>query len=340
MSTDLTQPRRPDRGAVGRRRAPADAAGRHGSPVLAGSGVAAWAGGFSPVAALLALAGQPGPAGRGQLRQRLLRRGARHRCRTGGTAAPGRLRSGRAPVGEAGRLRRASGSPRAAGLVLVVLTGSWWLLIVGAACVLAAWYYTGGKRPYGYRGLGEVFVFVFFGLVAVSGTVLVQVGAVPWPTWPVAVGIGSLACSILVANNLRDLRGDLAVGKRTLATRLGDRGTRWFYVALVGLAGGGGRRGRGRDHLVGAARAGRDRAARPRRPPGPRRRPGSGADRRAEVQRHRRARRTRSGWRSASCSPDQRPPPDRSLGFAAVAARRSTTRARGRVASGQAVRGG
>jgi 1,4-dihydroxy-2-naphthoate octaprenyltransferase len=124
----------------------------------------------------------------------------------------------------------------AAGLVLVVLTGFWWLLVVGAACVLAAWYYTGGKQPYGYRGLGEVFVFVFFGLVAVSGTVLVQVGAVPWPTWPVAVGIGALACSILVANNLRDLRGDLAVGKRTLATRLGDRGTRWFYVALVGLA--------------------------------------------------------------------------------------------------------
>lgn len=120
-----------------------------------------------------------------------------------------------------------------AGLLLVVLSSLWWLLGVGIACILAAWYYTGGNRPYGYRGLGEVFVFVFFGLVAVSGTVLVQVGYVPWQTWPVAVGIGALACSILVANNLRDLRGDLAVGKHTLATRLGDAGTRWCYVALI-----------------------------------------------------------------------------------------------------------
>jgi 1,4-dihydroxy-2-naphthoate octaprenyltransferase len=129
----------------------------------------------------------------------------------------------------------AFGVAAVAGLGLAAMS-SWWLVAVGAVCIVAAWTYTGGPIPYGYRALGEVFVFVFFGLVAVSGTVLVQYGAVPWPTWPVAVGIGALACSILVANNLRDLRGDLAVGKHTLATRLGDRGTRWFYVVLVALA--------------------------------------------------------------------------------------------------------
>ena len=79
-------------------------------------------------------------------------------------------------------------------------------------------------------------MFVFFGLVAVSGTVLVQVGTVPWPTWPVAVGIGSLACSILVANNLRDIATDLQAGKRTLAVRIGDRGTRATFVAMLGVA--------------------------------------------------------------------------------------------------------
>jgi 1,4-dihydroxy-2-naphthoate octaprenyltransferase len=128
------------------------------------------------------------------------------------------------------------GVAAAAGLVLVVLSQLWWLLGVGAACILAAWYYTGGKRPYGYRGLGEAFVFVFFGLVAVSGTVLVQVGSVPPVTWPVAVGVGALACAILVANNLRDLAGDRRAGKRTLATRLGDRGTRALYLGLVAAA--------------------------------------------------------------------------------------------------------
>ncbi|SDD66611.1 1,4-dihydroxy-2-naphthoate polyprenyltransferase [Auraticoccus monumenti] len=123
-----------------------------------------------------------------------------------------------------------------AGLALVVLSGHWWLLLVGAASIAAAWFYTGGRHPYGYHGLGEVFVFVFFGLVAVCGTTYVQTGQVDVPTVAAAVSVGALACAILVANNLRDLVGDREVGKRTLATRLGDRGTRVGYLVLVLVA--------------------------------------------------------------------------------------------------------
>ena len=123
-----------------------------------------------------------------------------------------------------------------AGVVLVVLTQHWWLLAVGAASIAAAWYYTGGRRPYGYRGLGELFVFVFFGLVAVGGTAYLQTGELTAPVLLTGVAVGALACAILVANNLRDLRGDAVVGKRTLATRLGDRRTRLLYVALAALA--------------------------------------------------------------------------------------------------------
>lgn len=120
-----------------------------------------------------------------------------------------------------------------AGLVIVILTQQWWLLLVGVACILAAWYYTGGKHPYGYAGLGEVFVFLFFGLVAVGGTVYVQAGSVPLSGWWAATTVGFLACAVLVANNLRDIDSDEEVGKKTLATILGDRGTRWFYASLV-----------------------------------------------------------------------------------------------------------
>lgn len=123
-----------------------------------------------------------------------------------------------------------------AGLIVVILSGHWWLLIVGAASVLAAWYYTGGRKPYGYLGLGELFVFVFFGLVAVCGTVYVQTGGITGVAVAAAVAIGCLACTILVANNLRDIVGDTAAGKRTLATRLGDARTRWLYAGLVGVA--------------------------------------------------------------------------------------------------------
>jgi len=123
-----------------------------------------------------------------------------------------------------------------AGVALVIMTQQWWLLAVGVSSILAAWYYTGGKRPYGYLGLGELFVFVFFGLVAVCGTVYVQVGRVSLATLLTGMWVGALASAILVANNLRDIRGDAQVGKRTLATRLGDSKTRAFYVILVALS--------------------------------------------------------------------------------------------------------
>ena len=119
-----------------------------------------------------------------------------------------------------------------AGLVLALLV-VWWLLLVGAACMVAAWYYTGGRSPYGYRGLGEVSVFVFFGLVATVGTTYVQAGEVTAASVLAGVGCGALACAILVANNLRDIPTDELAGKRTLAVRLGDRRTRLLYVALV-----------------------------------------------------------------------------------------------------------
>jgi 1,4-dihydroxy-2-naphthoate polyprenyltransferase len=123
----------------------------------------------------------------------------------------------------------------AAGLVLAATT-SWWLLLVGAAAVAAAWFYTGGSRPYGYRALGEVMVFVFFGVVAVVGTTYVQTESLPLPAWYAAVGVGALACAILVANNLRDIPTDRTSGKRTLAVVLGDERSRYLYVLLLGAA--------------------------------------------------------------------------------------------------------
>jgi 1,4-dihydroxy-2-naphthoate octaprenyltransferase len=118
------------------------------------------------------------------------------------------------------------------GLVLAITT-SWWLIAVGAASIAAAWFYTGGSHPYGYAGLGELFVFVFFGLVAVCGTTFVQVERVTSLSLLVAVPVGFLACAILVANNLRDIPTDTTSGKRTLAVRLGDRRTRGLYAVLV-----------------------------------------------------------------------------------------------------------
>jgi 1,4-dihydroxy-2-naphthoate octaprenyltransferase len=129
----------------------------------------------------------------------------------------------------------AFGVAGAAGLMLAATT-AWWLVAVGVVCVLAAWYYTGGSKPYGYLGLGEVMVFVFFGLVAVVGTTYVQTETWEWAALYAAVGVGALACAILVANNLRDIPTDTVAGKRTLAVVLGDRGTRTLYVVLVVVA--------------------------------------------------------------------------------------------------------
>ena len=118
----------------------------------------------------------------------------------------------------------------------VSLAVDWRLLVVGATCLLAGWLYTGGPRPYGYLGLGEVFVFVFFGLVATLGTVYVETGRLTAIAWLMACGIGFLATAILVLNNLRDMETDAAAGKRTLATRLGRRWTRAVLVLLVAAA--------------------------------------------------------------------------------------------------------
>ena len=126
----------------------------------------------------------------------------------------------------------AFGVAAAAGLLLAATT-AWWLVAVGLACIVAAWFYTGGTRPYGYAGLGEVMVFVFFGLVAVVGTTYVQTETFEPASLAAAVGIGALACAILVANNLRDIPTDREAGKRTLAVRLGDSATRRLYAGLV-----------------------------------------------------------------------------------------------------------
>lgn len=121
------------------------------------------------------------------------------------------------------------------GLVLALAT-SWWLIVVGAVSILAGWFYTGGPRPYGYLGLGEIFVFVFFGLVATAGTTFVVIEEITGTGWWAGCAAGALACALLVINNLRDIPTDTVVGKRTLAVRLGDARTRQFYVALLVLA--------------------------------------------------------------------------------------------------------
>ncbi|WP_456826511.1 1,4-dihydroxy-2-naphthoate polyprenyltransferase [Cellulomonas sp. P5_E12] len=146
------------------------------------------------------------------------------RLTASGTASPGTVK---------GAAFASFGVAALLGLTLVLLTGQWWLLAVGAAAILAAWGYTGGRRPYGYRGLGEVGVFVFFGLVAVLGTTYTQADELSWPAWVGAVSVGMLACALLMANNLRDVPTDALVGKRTLAVRLGENRSRRVYAVLV-----------------------------------------------------------------------------------------------------------
>jgi 1,4-dihydroxy-2-naphthoate polyprenyltransferase len=204
------------------------------APVLAGTGAAVGAGGFRPVEAVLALvvaismvigvnyANDYSDGKRGTDDERV---------------GPMRLVGSRAATPEAVRTAAFGwlGLGLVAGLALVLLTRHWWLLVVGVVCVLGAWFYTGGRRPYGYAGLGEVAVFVFFGPVAVLGTSYVQSGPPGWLAVLTSAGVGMLSCSVLVANNLRDIDSDREVGKRTLAVLLGDGGTRKLYAALVGV---------------------------------------------------------------------------------------------------------
>jgi 1,4-dihydroxy-2-naphthoate octaprenyltransferase len=129
----------------------------------------------------------------------------------------------------------AFGVAAAAGLALTVAVGPQ-LLVVGALCITAGWFYTGGPRPYGYAGLGELSVFVFFGLVATVGSAYVQTAHLHWLDVTASVPVGLLAVALLVVNNLRDIPGDALAGKRTLAVRLGDRRTRALYAGCIGAA--------------------------------------------------------------------------------------------------------
>jgi 1,4-dihydroxy-2-naphthoate octaprenyltransferase len=201
------------------------------APVLVGSGVAAWAGSFTWWAALLALvvalAVQVGVNYANDYSDGV-------RGTDAGRVGPRRLVGSQlaAPRTVVVAALVAFGVAGVAGLALAIST-SWWLLLVGAAAIGAAWTYTGGPNPYGYRGLGEVSVFVFFGLVAVIGTTYVQTERWIGASAVGGVVIGALACAILVANNLRDIPTDEVAGKRTLAVVLGDARTRRLYAVLV-----------------------------------------------------------------------------------------------------------
>jgi 1,4-dihydroxy-2-naphthoate octaprenyltransferase len=201
------------------------------APVLVGSGAAAAVEAFRPGRAVLALvvalalqvgvnyANDYSDGVRGTDEHRV----GPLRLVGSGAAAPAAVRTA---------ALLAFGIAAAAGLVLSALT-TWWLVAVGAAAIAAAWGYTGTSRPYGYRGLGEVSVFVFFGLVAVMGTTYAQAERLTAASLLGGVGMGAFACAILVVNNLRDRPTDEAAGKRTLAVVLGDARTRGLYQVLV-----------------------------------------------------------------------------------------------------------
>ncbi|MFB2579736.1 1,4-dihydroxy-2-naphthoate polyprenyltransferase [Herbiconiux sp. P15] len=123
-----------------------------------------------------------------------------------------------------------------AGLAITVITGHWWLLAVGAAAIAAGWFYTGGKHPYGYYALGEVFVFVFFGIVATAGTTFILAGDVSTESWLSGIAIGLIACAVLMANNIRDIDQDKLAKKRTLSVLIGRTASRVVYVVYLVLA--------------------------------------------------------------------------------------------------------
>ncbi|MFZ0323142.1 MAG: 1,4-dihydroxy-2-naphthoate polyprenyltransferase [Actinomycetes bacterium] len=202
------------------------------APVAVGSGVAAYEGSFVAPKALLALvvalalqvgvnfANDYSDGVRGTDADRV---GPMRLVASGGAAAETVKKAA------LGMFALAAGC----GLVLVVSTQQWWLLLVGVAAIAAAWYYTGGRSPYGYRGLGELSVFVFFGLVAVMGTAYVQTETLTRLAFVTAVPVGLLASALLVVNNLRDIPTDEVSGKVTLAVRLGASKTRVLYVSMM-----------------------------------------------------------------------------------------------------------
>ncbi len=126
----------------------------------------------------------------------------------------------------------------AASILGIILAArvSWWLILVGALSILAAWTYTGGQKPYGYLGFGEISVFLFFGLIATVGSYVVQSHRITWQSILISLPVGALSCAILAVNNLRDLPKDSLVGKKTLAVRLGDKRARQMFIGLLVVA--------------------------------------------------------------------------------------------------------
>jgi 1,4-dihydroxy-2-naphthoate octaprenyltransferase len=120
-----------------------------------------------------------------------------------------------------------------AGLTIVLLTGQWWLVAVGAVSIIAAWYYTGGKSPYGYAGLGEIAVFVFFGLIATVGTAYIQILEIDPMAVLLGINFGFYATAVLLVNNIRDVETDRESGKNTLSVRIGVRASKWLFGALL-----------------------------------------------------------------------------------------------------------
>ncbi|MEJ2858422.1 MULTISPECIES: 1,4-dihydroxy-2-naphthoate polyprenyltransferase [unclassified Saccharothrix] len=202
------------------------------APVLVGAGAAHHIDGFDPTFAVLALvvavalqigvnyANDYSDGIRGTDAHRV----GPFRLVGSGAANPGSVRTA---------AFAALGVAAVAGLVLVVLSGRWWMVAFGAVCIAAAWFYTGGRKPYGYSGLGELAVFLFFGPAAVLGTLYVQTGEITGIGIGGAVAMGAFSTGVMIANSLRDIPTDLQAGKRTLATTLGDKDSRRLYLALV-----------------------------------------------------------------------------------------------------------
>lgn len=202
------------------------------APVLVGSAIAFWEDGFEPIIALLAmivaLSLQVGVNYANDYSDGI--RGTDD-SRIGPVRLVGQGLAAAKAVKQAAWLAFLIAA--LAGLLMTLITQIWWFIPIGVLAVISAWFYTGGSHPYGYAGFGEAFVFVWFGLVAVAGTVYAQTQNVSATTIFYAIGAGCFACALLVINNLRDIPSDNLVSKKTLAVRLGDNKTRYFYVALI-----------------------------------------------------------------------------------------------------------